>query len=65
MELQVAVQYFSFLKGADLSIVTFVTIHSQMDERESTRYQPCFLLYIWHVARSLCKNMLQVSKEGG
>ena len=67
MELQGAVQCFSFLKDAGLSIVTFVSDRHQSIAKWIRANQPdtSHFFDICHVTRSLCKKMLQVSKEGG
>ena len=62
MELQGAVQCFSFLKDAGLSIITFVSdCHRSIAKwiRENQTGTSHFF-DIWHVARSICKMMLQV-----
>ena len=67
MELQGAVQCFSFLKDAGLSIITFVSDRHRSIAKWIRENQPATSHFfdIWHVARSICKKMLQVSKEGG
>ena len=67
MELQGAVQCFSFLNDAGLSIITFVSDRHRSIAKWIRENQPgtSHFFDIWHVARSICKKMLQVSKEGG
>ena len=71
MELQGAVQFCSFLKDAGLSIMNFVLDRLRSIAKWIRENQPgtshffFYFFYIWHVARSICKKMLQVSKEDG
>lgn len=67
MELQGAKKCFHFLKQAGLTIANFVSDRHRSIAKWIRECEPntSHFFDIWHVAKSICKKMVQASKECG